>query len=254
MNIIANISIALGLCSAAIIAIDLTHHAQRMKIMNAVWVLTGLWAGVIALWAYFAFGRERRVRVMDMQGGSERDMNSHGMDMHSRHPHNMDNASKGMKMQGMNMKRPYWQSVTLSTLHCGAGCTLADIIGELLLIAIPVTIAGSHLYGGWVVDYILALFIGVCFQYSAIRQMNPAVQRMTVLKRAVKADFLSLTAWQIGMYAWMALVVFVLFAGGGPARDSAEFWFMMQIAMMVGFVFAYPVNIALIKYGVKSAM
>lgn len=146
MNIIANISIALGLCSAAIIAIDLVHHAQRMKIMNAVWVLTGLWAGVIALWAYFAFGRERQVRVMDMQGSSERDM-------HSQHPHNMNNASEGMKMQGMNMKRPYWQSVTLSTLHCGAGCTLADIIGELLLMAIPVTIAAVIFtaVGSWII-------------------------------------------------------------------------------------------------------
>ena len=28
-----------------------------MKIMNSVWILTGLWGGFFALWAYFRFGR-----------------------------------------------------------------------------------------------------------------------------------------------------------------------------------------------------
>ena len=222
MNTVANISIALGLCSTAVIAVDLVRRPQHMKVMNAVWMLTGLWAGILGLWAYFAFGRTK--------------------------------TRKDSSMSAMEMKRVRWQSVTLSTLHCGAGCTLADIIGELLMLGIPIALGGSLLFGGWLVDYILALFFGVCFQYSAIRQMNPSMPANMAIGKAVKADFLSLTAWQIGMYTWMALSVFVLFAGGGPARDSAEFWFMMQIAMMVGFVFAYPVNVALIKYGVKSSM
>ena len=33
-----------------------------------------------------------------------------------------------------------------------------------------------------------------------------------------------------------------------------EFWFMMQIAMMFGFMTSYPVNWWLIRQGVKEAM
>ncbi|MFR0836302.1 MAG: hypothetical protein ACLSG8_09445 [Barnesiella sp.] len=38
----------------------------------------------------------------------------------------MDNGD--MNMPEMKDERPFWQKVTLSTFHCGAGCTLADII------------------------------------------------------------------------------------------------------------------------------
>lgn len=222
MYTVANISIALGLCSAAIIAIDLVRRPQQMTVMNVVWILSGLWSGIFGVWAYFAFGRNKTLR--------------------------------GVKMRSMDMKRPHWQSVALSTLHCGAGCTLADIVGELLQLHVSLTVGGSLLFGGWIMDYVLALAFGVGFQYLAIRQMNPDMRSGKVIGRAVKADFLSLTAWQVGMCAWMSLAAFVLFAGGGPSRDSAQFWFMMQIAMAVGFFCSYPVNAALIKYGVKSAM
>jgi len=28
--------------------------------------------------------------------------------------------------------RPFWQSVVAGTLHCGAGCSLADLVGPIL--------------------------------------------------------------------------------------------------------------------------
>ena len=60
----------------------------------------------------------------------------------------------------MGRDRPKWQSVVLSTLHCGAGCTLADLIGESFLYFVPVAIGGSAVVGGWALDYALALCIG----------------------------------------------------------------------------------------------
>jgi hypothetical protein len=70
--------------------------------------------------------------------------------------------------------------------------------------------------------------------------------------RALKIDFFSLTAWQVGMYGWMALVIFVWFGPIAPTR--MEFWFMMQLAMACGFLTSYPMNWLLIKTGVKTAM
>lgn len=73
------------------------------------------------------------------------------------------------------------------------------------------------------------------------------------LKAAVKADTLSVTAWQIGMYGWMAIAVFIIFHREIPKTDPL-FWFMMQLAMLAGFVTSFPVNRGLIKTGIKEAM
>ena len=169
-------------------------------------------------------------------------------------------GARGMEgMDGMSdmpgMKgRPRWQSVVLSTLHCGAGCTLADIVGEWFLFFVPVAIGGSILAGTWVVDYLLALAFGIGFQYAAIRGMERTLPRGEAIRRAAKADILSLTAWQAGMYGWMAVAIFALNGGEAMPRTSFVFWFTMQIAMACGFLVALPVNILLIRAGIKKGM
>ena len=169
-------------------------------------------------------------------------------------------GARGMEgMDGMSdmpgMKgRPRWQSVVLSTLHCGAGCTLADIVGEWFLFFVPVAIGGSILAGTWVVDYLLALAFGIGFQYAAIRGMERTLPRGEAIRRAAKADILSLTAWQAGMYGWMAVAIFALNGGEAMPRTSFVFWFTMQVAMACGFLVALPVNILLIRAGIKKGM
>jgi len=210
LNLIAVFLVCSGIGIAVHIAIDLTHRPQSMKIMNAVWILSALWGSYLALWAYNKFGRSSPMKAeddgmkMDMSG--MKDMSDmKGMDMSGMKDNmEMDMAMQGeMSMQGM--QRPYWQSVALSALHCGAGCTLADIIGEWFTNYVPVTVAGSQLFGNWVLDFILALMIGVYFQFYAIREMEK-ISVGNALARAFKADFFSLLSWQVGMYGWMAIV------------------------------------------------
>lgn len=226
-----------GIVIALIIANDLARHKQSMKIMNAVWVLTALWASYLALWAYFKFGRENG---MAMKDGDEDMKMMPGMKM-------------DMNMPMGDMNRPHWQSVALSALHCGAGCTLADIIGEWFTSYFPISVGGSLLIGNWVFDFVLALIIGVYFQFYAIREMEK-ISVSAGLARAFKADFFSLTSWQVGMYGWMAIVYFAIFKDSALPKDTWTFWFMMQIAMLVGFLCAYPMNALLIKLGVKKGM
>lgn len=164
-------------------------------------------------------------------------------------------GADGMEMPGMEMPaRPKWQSVVLSTLHCGAGCTLADIVGEWALYFVPVAIGGSLLAGTWVTDYLLALLFGIGFQYAAIRGMEPSIPRGEAVGRAAKADILSLTAWQAGMYGWMAVAIFAFGNGMPMPRTSFMFWFMMQVAMACGFLLSLPVNVLLIRKGIKKGM
>lgn len=223
MEIIAAFFVLSGILISLLIFIDTRRHRLKMKIMEAVWPLTGLWANWFAFWAYRLFGRS----PMSMSSS----MNDH------------------MSMPA----RPHWQGTTLSTLHCGAGCTLADLIGEWFTFYVPISIGGSMLAGQWILDFILALLLGIYFQYAAIRGMEK-ISPAKALSRAVKADFFSLTAWQIGMYGWMAIVIFAIRQGTPLSKTTWTFWFMMQIAMGVGFLCSYPVNRLLIHTGIKHEM
>ncbi|XEH70955.1 DUF4396 domain-containing protein [Edwardsiella tarda] len=157
-----------------------------------------------------------------------------------------------MTGQGAIKRAPAsWQSIFKTSTHCGTGCTLADIVGEGWVMLMPVTLLGSSLLGAWTLDFILALCLGIFFQYWPARQMG--MSHWLALKNAVKADVLSLICWQLGMYVWMAIALFLLFTPDMP-HASALYWFMMQIAMIVGFCSAYPMNKWLVSKGIKHAM
>ncbi|BBL77256.1 DUF4396 domain-containing protein [Methylomagnum ishizawai] len=183
--------------------------------MDLVWPLTALFGGPLALWAYAAIGRA------GPRGEPSRE-------------------------------RPFWQSVGLGTTHCGSGCALGDIVAEWFVFFVPLTLFGKPLFAAWALDYALAFLFGIVFQYFTIQPMRklPPTQGLAA---ALKADALSLTAWQVGMYGWMALTVFVLFGHKLPKTDPV-FWFMMQIAMLAGFLTSYPVNWWLLRKGIKETM
>jgi hypothetical protein len=56
------------------------------------------------------------------------------------------------------------------------------------------------------------------------------------------------------MFAWMALVFFVLFPHPHLMPTQAVYWLMMQIAMVIGFITSLPVNRWLLKAGLKEVM
>jgi Domain of unknown function (DUF4396) len=129
--------------------------------------------------------------------------------------------------------------VALAVSHCGAGCTLGDIGGEWILFAL-----GSEAFG-WELglDLALAWSLGVVFQYLTIGDLG----------RAVRADTLSILAFEVGLFGWMALTHYVLFQPP-LAIDTSGHWLMMQLGMVAGFGTAWPANAWLIRRGVKEAM
>ena len=227
LHSVAVISLVTAVICAIIIVIDiLAGHNQHMMIMNFVYPITALYAGPIALLVYFTIGRLSTQKAVM--------------------------AAKQKDEKPPNKKKPFWQSVVVGVLHCVSGCTLGDIIAETSLIFIPFALFGKALYGAWAVDYVLALAIGIIFQYFSIKPMkNLSVKQG--LKEAFKADTLSLTAWQIGMYGWMAVATFVIFKHSLHA-STPLFWFMMQIAMFCGFITAFPVNWWLLRKNIKEVM
>ncbi|HRX86608.1 MAG TPA: DUF4396 domain-containing protein [Phycisphaerae bacterium] len=229
---VASASLAVaGVCALICIADLLAGHRQHMWIMNVVWPMTALWSGPIGLFAYYKIGRLSSQRAMQQA------------------------QDRGEKPPGK--AKPFWQMVGVGASHCGAGCTLGDIVAEwgiflLALGGVTLELFGHGIFAAWVVDYVLALGFGIIFQYFSIKPMKNLSRREGIIA-ALKADVLSLTAWQVGMYGWMAIAVFAIF-GAEIAKTNPVFWFMMQIAMVAGFVTAYPVNWFLIRKGIKEKM
>ncbi len=149
-------------------------------------------------------------------------------------------------------ERPFWQTVSIAVSHCGGGCTLGDIIAEWGVFWLGLTIAGIALWPEFIADFSLAYILGILFQYFAIVPMRK-LKPWPGIRAAIKADTLSLTAFEVGLFGWMALMRFVLFH---PALHPNEptYWFMMQLGMVVGFVTAYPMNWWLVTSGIKERM
>jgi hypothetical protein len=214
-------------CCAVIMLVDVISHRQKMWIMNAVWPITGLYFGPMAVWLYY------RTR-----------------------PHSTKAAAQPTEAQ--KKAAPTWEQVSTAVFHCGAGCTLGDMAGEAGIFAIGgaamTFIAGSEFATKLLVDFVLAYAFGIFFQYFTIVPMRGLSSGQGILA-AMRVDTISITAFQIGMFVWMALTSFLFFPE--PHRlhpNMAVFWFMMQIAMIVGWATAYPANVWLLKKGWKEKM
>jgi Domain of unknown function (DUF4396) len=155
---------------------------------------------------------------------------------------------------GTGRVKPGWAAMATEVSHCGAGCALGDVISEFLIFALAVTIAGTTLWAEYAGDYLLALAFGIAFQYFAIAPMRGLGVRAGLVA-ATKADFISLTAFEVGLFGWMAVMAYVLFPPPGQLMPgSAAFWLLMQVGMMIGFATSWPANVWLVKRGIKVPM
>ncbi|MET4292376.1 hypothetical protein ABIA99_004138 [Bradyrhizobium sp. LB12.1] len=110
---------------------------------------------------------------------------------------------------------PFPVMVANGTLHCGGGCALGDLCAEWLAFAIPTialafgwrSIFQEKMFAVWVLDFLFAYGFGILFQYFTIAPMR-GLSIWQGLWAAVKADTISITAWQIGMYGFMAFAKF----------------------------------------------
>lgn len=153
--------------------------------------------------------------------------------------------------RGHQRAKPMWQSVFIDATHCGAGCTLGDIVAENAVYHGNLQLPGNPFWSGLALDYIAAYILGIAFQYFNIAPMRGDYGPKSLID-AIKADTLSLTAFEIGLFGWMALVHYVLLPTANPGQGV--YWFMMQLGMCLGFITTYPMNWWLIRTGIKDPM
>jgi len=212
------VSIVLGLVTASAVASDVARHPQHMKIMNVVWPVTALYFPVAGWWVYTSMGRPMAADAPMMKEG-----------------------------------RSFWKSVFVSATHCASGCVIGDLIGAPLVFATGWVLFGERLYAEYAVEFVLAYLFGIAFQYLPIRATRKVPPREALID-AVKSDTLALTAFEVGLFGWMALNYFLVSPAQRPDVSTGVYWFMMQIGMILGLLTSYPANWLLVKWGVKTGM
>ena len=140
-----------------------------------------------------------------------------------------------------------WRQVLGSTMHCAAGDGIGIIAGAALVAYLqPV---------GWIdlpLEYVLGFGFGwTFFQAFAMRDMAGG-SYLRSLRQTFVPEFLSMNVLMAGMVPAMAIVRPYVVGGTDPL--SGGFWFVMSAALIVGFVFAYPVNWWLVARGLKHGM
>ncbi|WP_299310028.1 DUF4396 domain-containing protein [uncultured Croceicoccus sp.] len=221
LHALAVASLVLGVACAGIMVVLTSARPPKMTVMRFVWPLCALFGGPLLIAFYLRY------------------------------------AWKGGDI-------PFAASVAKGTLHCGAGCALADLFAENLAHVFPGVLPvfglgwlfGHEIFATWAMDYVFALATGIVFQYFAIAPMRDLSFREGMVS-AAKADVLSLTSWQVGMYGLMGIAHFVIFKRvlNTPVdAGDALFWFAMQGAMLAGFLTAYGPNWLLIRSGIKERM
>lgn len=233
------IALVVGIASAAWILWDILGRGNRqhMAVMNWVWPVTALYLGPFALWGYFVRDRQP---PSDEQNGSDGTGKADGRLAWAFSPGNRWPITKGVS-------------------HCGAGCTLGDIVGEWVVYVTAWTIPvfslapANSLMAMYVVSFVLAWVLGIVFQYFSIVPMRDDVGVLDGLWLAIKADTLSIISFQAGLFGFMALTHLVLWQ---PPLSIASptYWFMMQVGMIIGFFTSWPVNAWLIRRGWKEKM
>lgn len=140
-----------------------------------------------------------------------------------------------------------WRQVLGSTMHCVAGDGVGIIAGAV--IAAWVKLSG---FG----DIALEYFLGFGFGWSIFQALFMRGMAGSSYSRSLSSTFfpelLSMNCLMAGMVPVATVARAAIPASRHPSEPS--FWFVMSMALLVGFVTAYPMNWWLVSRHLKHGM
>lgn len=243
LHILAWAYLSLCFLCGAIMILDEISRPQKMMIMNFVWPITALYGGPVALWGYFKSAPKmtrQHMQKMKQEVKAELEQEKQA-------------GVLRMRARSQQKSEPAREQIAVAVSHCGAGCTLGDISAEWWVFLMGLKFTGGDFPTRILMDFLLAWTFGVIFQYATIVPMRGESLGKGIIT-AMRADTLSIVAFQMGLFGWMALTYYVIFPGPHLHPTEAVFWFMMQVGMILGYFTSYPVNIFLLKSGWKEKM
>ncbi len=215
--------LVLGGCTALMILKDLFRHPHPIAVMNIIWPLTGLYMPFIGWLAWWYLGRKpsRQHKIALL--------------IHDK--------------RGQNAN---WQTIFISTSLSAAACIFGDIMTIPIVTLLKQFAIIPALWLQAIICVMISLIIGLLFQFLAIRQREKHSFGRALLL-ALKTEIFPLLIYQLGIFIFMALALkFVLNQQINPLLVA--FWFMLQLAIMIGFLFSWPANHFLIKRGLNPAV
>ena len=135
-----------------------------------------------------------------------------------------------------------WRRAFRSVAHCYSGCGLGEIVG------LTVTVGLLGLSTWWVAGITFACAYVMGFALT----IGPLMQGGEGFREALRDTLWSETA-SIGVMELVAIAVDLWLAGSaGPSQ--ALFWASLAVSLTAGLLAAYPVNVLLIRFGIKEGM
>jgi len=140
-----------------------------------------------------------------------------------------------------------WRQVLGSTIHCVAGDGVGILAGAVLS-----AVFGFSGTGEMIVEYVLGFAFGwTIFQALFMRDMAGGSYSRSLTSTFVP-ELLSMNLLMAGMIPTMMALKMRIASAVDPLAPG--FWFVMSMALLVGFVCAYPINWWLVAYHLKHGM
>ncbi|MEO8206373.1 MAG: DUF4396 domain-containing protein [Chthoniobacterales bacterium] len=140
-----------------------------------------------------------------------------------------------------------WRQVLGSTMHCVAGDGVGILAGAVIASLFHLT---------KVTDIALEYALGFGFGWSIFQALFMRSMAGGSYRRSLTSTFfpelLSMNCLMAGMVPVMTLAMKNVPAGRDPSQPA--FWFIMSMALLVGFITAYPMNWWLVSRHLKHGM
>ncbi|HEX9523238.1 MAG TPA: DUF4396 domain-containing protein [Reyranella sp.] len=140
-----------------------------------------------------------------------------------------------------------WRQTLGSTMHCVAGDGVGILAGAVLS-----SVLGISGIAEMILEYVLGFAFGwTIFQALFMRDMAGGTY-LRALTSTFMPELLSMNLLMAGMMPTMMILRRHVEAADNPLAPN--FWFVMSMALLVGFVIAYPMNWWLVANHLKHGM
>ncbi|NOZ66912.1 MAG: DUF4396 domain-containing protein [Alphaproteobacteria bacterium] len=140
-----------------------------------------------------------------------------------------------------------WRQVLGSTMHCVAGDGLGILAGAVIGGAVHLSKPG---------EIGLEYLLGFGFGWTIFQALFMKAESGGSLYKALKNTFIPELVSMNYLMTAMVVVTTLGMAMVPEGRDpmSVEFWFIMSMALLIGFIAAYPINWWLVSSHLKHGM
>ena len=144
--------------------------------------------------------------------------------------------------------KPLWKQGIGSTIHCVAG----DATG-IITAAVIVALLGLPMWLDLIVEYLAGFAFGLFIFQSLFMKSMMGGSYWENVRKSFLPEFISMNFMMAGMAPTMTLL---MMGRDMRAMEPTEllFWGVMSLGVMAGFALAYPVNVWLVKQGLKHGL